>query len=486
MIKVKAQPQSCDVINNGIVRIYIFLVIAISFAIQGCAGLSSPQPQGRFENTLKEGIWEYFYPGGALWAKCRYQKGVLQGAWTVYFPDGSVQEKGGYHKGERTKDWEWFYPEGARYIKGSYKFGQKQGMWESNTPDGKPWWSGAYQDDKKTGKWIAWRSGQKVASGNFYKGRRHGVWNSYDAAGRIQYKGLFAKGDRTGIWQEFDIAGREIQVKDDVEGSIPGETDAVFANFKQINQKIKLLRRQLPPTFRLYSAGPFVVASELPRYVTDTYRAYTITWLHDHMMRDYCRTPPKLAEKTIFLFLSQRSYNEFIKKHLGRSLSKTWGVTTKQAILVDIESGSGSLVHELVHNYLKADFPKIPDWLEEGISSLYEQSVEVDGRITGLINFRIEVFRKAMQKGGLISLKDLILQGREKLKADELDLYYAQVRYFCFYLQELGVLQNVYHSLRDDKYLDTTGQRALMQILGADSLSAIQRNWISFISELKM
>jgi len=431
---IKNLHRSRDAFCKGTVCLIFTFLLLTSFLFQGCTGFSSPAPLGRYENDLREGAWDYFYPGGALWVRCGYQAGRLHGTWNVYFPDGAVQESGAYAQGARSGEWEWFYAGGTRYIRGRYVAGKKEGFWESNTLDGKPWWRGEYRDGKKTGKWEAWRNGRKAASGFFLQGRRHGVWKAYDGAGRIRYEGRFTKGHRTHTWKEFDTQGRVIRTAGDVGGTIPGETDEFLAFSDQFDQKIQRLRRQLTPTFRLSNAGPFLVASELPRYITDTYRTYSITWLHEHMMQEYCHTPPSVGEKIIFLFLNQASYDGFMRKQLGRRLPETIGVTTKQAILVNAASGSGTLVHELVHSYLQADFPGIPDWLEEGISTLYEQSAEVDGRIIGLINFRLQTFREAMLADRLIPLKRLLRRERAQYDTDELDLYYAQVRYFCYYL----------------------------------------------------
>ncbi len=56
---------------------------------------------------------------------------------------------------------------------------------------------------------------------------------------------------------------------------------------------------------------------------------------------------------------------------------------------MDISTGGGTLVHEIVHPFIEANFPNCPPWLNEGLGSLYEQSGEVQGRIHGFTNWRL-------------------------------------------------------------------------------------------------
>ena len=63
---------------------------------------------------------------------------------------------------------------------------------------------------------------------------------------------------------------------------------------------------------------------------------------------------------------------------------------------MNIATGGGTLVHELVHPYVEADFPGAPPWLNEGLGSLFEQSDERDGYIVGLTNWRLPAPRTTL------------------------------------------------------------------------------------------
>ena len=60
---------------------------------------------------------------------------------------------------------------------------------------------------------------------------------------------------------------------------------------------------------------------------------------------------------------------------------------------MNIATGGGTLVHEIVHPFIAANFPACPAWLNEGLGSLFEQSGEHDGHIVGYANWRLPACR---------------------------------------------------------------------------------------------
>ena len=52
--------------------------------------------------------------------------------------------------------------------------------------------------------------------------------------------------------------------------------------------------------------------------------------------------------------------------------------------------GHGTLIHEMVHALIESDFPDAPDWLDEGLASLYERSLWASGgRLVPVANWRM-------------------------------------------------------------------------------------------------
>ena len=66
-------------------------------------------------------------------------------------------------------------------------------------------------------------------------------------------------------------------------------------------------------------------------------------------------------------------------------------------LFMNIATGGGTLVHEIVHPYVEADFPNAPPWLNEGLGSLFEQSADRDGHIVGLTNWRLAGLQRAIR-----------------------------------------------------------------------------------------
>lgn len=142
------------------------------------------------------------------------------------------------------------------------------------------------------------------------------------------------------------------------------------------------------------------------------------------------------------------------------------------------QGGSGSVLHELVHLGIRRNFGDAPQWLEEGLASLYEVSVDCDGAFYGVDNWRGDLLRKHWKPE--ISIRSLVQQGWFETAAemypyrDELPvtptmggeqdraLGEAKMRYLAFYLQKQGRLRDLYQQLLqitpNDHYTATVDQ----------------------------
>jgi antitoxin component YwqK of YwqJK toxin-antitoxin module len=478
--------RRCLKLNHGILMGTILaLHLMICLGILGCATSPvAPYLVETHEGDRGEGLWEFAYTGGQIWVRCEYRNGKLNGPWERYYPDGPIQEKGEYLDGKPEGKWVWYYPGGKVYLRGEYLEGEKAGTWETYTSNGKLWWKGDFRNGLRHGRWEAWKNGKLHTEGEYRDGRHHGIWTQYDGEGKVRFRGRFSYGIHVGVWYELDGSGTRIRAVDYAEGDPFGENPPLSQQNERLQEVIQDLQDTLDPTFLLTSAGPFVVVSEIPKYITDTYVTYTISWLHGHMMRDFCRTPPKTAAKSIYLFRDKNSYDYYTQEWIGRSMQGVQGLMTQERIMVNTMSGSGTLAHELMHHYVQKDFPQIPGWFEEGLSALYEQSAEIEGRMVGLVNFRLSELEDAIRKGKAMSLHRMTTTDRDTLKSGEIGLYDSQARYLCYYLQERHVLRPFYRLYRDNYEEDPNGHETLKKLLGEDSLKAIDRDWTSFIRSL--
>jgi hypothetical protein len=147
-----------------------------------------------------------------------------------------------------------------------------------------------------------------------------------------------------------------------------------------------------------------------------------------------------------------------------------------RTVVMNAGPGLGTLTHELVHPIVEADFPQAPDWINEGIASLYEAfSLPRPGEIRGQKNWRYPRLARALQSPGErahASLPALFAMTDAEFRGDREDLNYATARYFCQWLESQGKLWPFYRAWRDGYASDPTGERAFTAVVGATPAAA--------------
>ena len=151
---------------------------------------------------------------------------------------------------------------------------------------------------------------------------------------------------------------------------------------------------------------------------------------------------------------------------------------------MNIGTGGGTLVHEIVHPFMAANFPNCPSWFNEGLASLYEQSAERKGRIVGLTNWRLAGLQQSIRAGQLPSFKTLTHTSSSEFYGEGSGSHYAQARYLMYYLQERGLLRKYYRSFVTQQASDPTGYQTLQQTLGRTDMVAFQREWEAWVLAL--
>jgi hypothetical protein len=155
-----------------------------------------------------------------------------------------------------------------------------------------------------------------------------------------------------------------------------------------------------------------------------------------------------------------------------------------RALIMNIATGGGTLVHEIVHPFVRANFPKCPAWFNEGMGSLYEQSGERDGHIVGRTNWRLAGLQTAVKAGKLPSFKELTGTTDDEFYHADKGTNYSQARYLCYYLQEQGKLTKFYHDFVAHQADDPTGYNTLAKTLKVDDMEAFQKRWEKFVMRL--
>jgi hypothetical protein len=229
---------------------------------------------------------------------------------------------------------------------------------------------------------------------------------------------------------------------------------------------------------------PFVVVAE-GRVLGDQAET-TISWATSRLRADFFdREPGKPI--TIWVFGSEASYMSGTSALLGTIPDTPYGFyrPCKRALVVNAGSGWGTLVHEVVHAFIDADFPSAPAWMNEGLASLFEAPVEVDGHIRGATNWRLPALKQAIVAGQAPSFRAMAEGSRGDFNGDRGHLYYATARYLFFWLQDQGLLESFYRSYRARSAVDGAGVGldVLREVTRRD-LHALRAEWETFVSNL--
>jgi hypothetical protein len=211
----------------------------------------------------------------------------------------------------------------------------------------------------------------------------------------------------------------------------------------------------------------------------------TVRWAVEHLKQDYfSRDPNEII--TIWLFEDDASYRNYAKSIFGDEPDTPYGYYSPadRALIMNISTGGGTLVHEIVHPFVRANFPRCPAWFNEGLGALYEQSGERDGHIVGRTNWRLAGLQRAIKAGNIPTFKELTATTDAEFYGDDKGTNYAQARYLCYYLQEHDKLNGFYHDFVANQQVDPTGYATLAKTLGARDMTAFQKHWEEFVMNL--
>jgi hypothetical protein len=276
----------------------------------------------------------------------------------------------------------------------------------------------------------------------------------------------------------------------------PGSAATTFTAADYAQHLMKLKPKVPGGQFTIVIEPPFVViGDESPE--TLRWRAKkTIRWAVDKLKEAYFEKDP-LEILDIWLFKDKASYEKHTEQIFGHPPTTPFGYfsDTDRALIMNIQTGGGTLVHEIVHPFMAANFPQCPAWLNEGLGSLYEQCGEVDGRIEGRTNWRLVGgwppggqnggLQRAIRDGRVPSFKTLCSTTSHQFYQEDRGTNYAQARYLCYYLEQHHLLRKFYHRFRANCRDDPTGYNTLKEVLGRDDMEAFQEDWEAYVLKLR-
>lgn len=215
-------------------------------------------------------------------------------------------------------------------------------------------------------------------------------------------------------------------------------------------------------------------------------RAQTVRWAADRLEKDFFDTRPKRI-LDVYLWSDAASYDRGVEKLTGSAPTTPYGFysPTHEGLFMNIATGGGTLVHEIVHPYVEADLIDAPAWLNEGLGSLFEQSADRDGHIVGLTNWRLAGLQKAIRRGDVPSFRELTAMSDRTFYDEDRGTNYAQARYLFHYMQERGLLIPFYEAYRAAQKTDPTGYATLQKVLGEQDMDAFKKRWEEYVAGLR-
>ena len=237
--------------------------------------------------------------------------------------------------------------------------------------------------------------------------------------------------------------------------------------------------------FNYVVAGPFVIAGDGSAAKLARYRDNTVLAAARALKATYFDAEP--AEPVLILLFERAGpYKRLAKKWFGDEDVPHFGFFRRsdRVMLMNVGTGTGTLVHELVHALMAPDFPDVPDWFNEGLASLYEQCSLSGDTISSHENWRLPDLQDAIRNKRLRPLAELI-QSPQFYEDKLVGINYAQARYLMLYLQEKGLLRDYYRRFRDAVKNDPTGLATLKQVLKTDDLASFEATWRRWVLTLR-
>ncbi|NUQ65950.1 MAG: hypothetical protein HUU20_26110 [Pirellulales bacterium] len=239
------------------------------------------------------------------------------------------------------------------------------------------------------------------------------------------------------------------------------------------------LTRQLRTDGSVVVHAPYVIGGDLA--IEELTRRYqeSIDPAGRAIIGEYLHAPPS-RPTVILLARGEASYRRFADRLFGIGPESDFGFYRPHVrmLLVNTARGESGLVHELTHALLTADLPSVPEWFNEGLASLHEDSRLQDGVLVGQDNWRLPILQEAIRSDRFLSLESLVRPGG--FRSRPIWLSYAQARYFCMFMQQRGVLRDCCRLLRGATSEDPSGMAAISQAFGGEDLDRIDaefRRW---------
>jgi hypothetical protein len=266
-----------------------------------------------------------------------------------------------------------------------------------------------------------------------------------------------------------------------------GAVEIGSAETPHFEEHVRNLKKKLPgDDFTVVATPPFVVIGDGDPAKVRARAEDTVAWAVKKLKAAYFeKEPAEIID--IWLFKDKKSYETNAEKLFGGRPDTPFGYFSHEhhALVMNIATGGGTLVHEIVHPFIAANFPRCPAWFNEGLASLYEQCGQERGEIHGYTNWRLHGLQAAIRKQKVPSFKTLCSTTTEEFYKKDRGTNYAQARYLCYYLQQRGLLKKYYRAFVKNQRDDPTGYQTLQKILGRKDMDKFQQEWEQYVLKLR-
>ncbi len=245
----------------------------------------------------------------------------------------------------------------------------------------------------------------------------------------------------------------------------------------EISQHVQELKKTLPKGFGVTYEAPFLLIGTAS--VREHGQKFT-RWFDTLLEQDFLANPPTGVQE-VWLFSENASYVKISRDLFNTDPDTPYGyyLSSRNALVMNIGPGYGTLSHELVHPYMHRAWPDVPAWLNEGLASLFEFPAEKDRHLVGKVNWRLPSLQQALKAKQVPSFHALTHLSDRAFYDDDRGTNYAQARYLIYWLQERGLLRTFIQralALKDD---DPSGWKALSEVLEGDP-DAQFKTWSKF------
>lgn len=242
-------------------------------------------------------------------------------------------------------------------------------------------------------------------------------------------------------------------------------------------------RQILPEDWTVLVAVPFVLGSDASAEEIERWRREIILPTTRALQVDYFDTLPS-EPITILIATSDVAYEDCVTRLGHRGRKEYAGIYSRadRRLVLNLSTGEGTLAHELTHALAHVDFPDMPEWFDEGLASLHEDSeFSEDGlKLVGFENWRGELLRERYQQGTLPPLENFVTG---EFGGPQAALNYAIARSLCLFLQQRGRLSAFYRKSRTNHTLDPTAGWSLAAVLGHKDLTGVEEEFQAWIEK---